>query len=156
MANVVIRLASEDDADLVAQLVLGLFRELAAPSDSGYQPQGVTHTARQLLKGTDPVWAFLAWADDRAIGVLTLNECASIYAGGRFGEIAELYVTAPFRALGVGKRLVEAAAEFARARGWSRLEVGAPELPKWQGTVNFYRRAGFSEIGPRLKLELRR
>jgi GNAT superfamily N-acetyltransferase len=76
--------------------------------------------------------------------------------GGRFGEITELYVTPAFRALGVGKRLVEAAVEFARQRGWSRLEVGAPEIPKWAETVNFYRRTGFSEVGPRLKLELRR
>jgi len=154
--NVEIRLAGEADADSVARLVLELFDELASPSDSGYQPQAVMRTTRSLLTGHDPVWAFLAEAGPDPIGVLMLNECASIYAGGRFGEITELYVTPAFRALGVGKRLVEAAAEFACRRGWSRLEVGAPEIPRWEQTVNFYRRAGFSEVGPRLKLELGR
>jgi GNAT superfamily N-acetyltransferase len=155
MGNVDIRLADEADVDSVARLVLELFEELASPRDSGYRPEEVTRTVRQLLRGIDRVWAFLAEGDGHAIGVLTLNECASIYAGGRFGEISELYVRGPFRALGVGNRLLEAAVQFARQRRWCRLEVGAPETPKWQRTVNFYRRAGFSEVGPRLKLEVR-
>ena len=156
VANVDIRLAGEADAESVARLVLELFGELAPLGHSGYEAQAVTRTARNLLTGGDPVWAFLAEAGRDPVGVLTLNQCASIYAGGRFGEISELYVRAPFRALGVGRRLVEAAAAFARLRGWSRLEVGAPETPKWERTVSFYRRAGFSEVGPRLKLELPR
>ena len=88
------------------------------------------------------------------MGVITLNECASIYASGRFGDISEFYVRPRFRGLAVGKRLLEAAVQFARQRGWSRLEVGAPEVPKWQRSVTFYRQAGFSEVGPLLKLEL--
>jgi len=154
--NVAIRVASGVDADVVARLVLELFEELASPGDSGYQPQAVVRTARSLLQGSDPVWAFVAEAGPQPIGVLVLNECAAIYAGGRFGEITELYVTPAFRTLGVGKRLIDTAAEFGRQRGWARLEVGAPEIPKWEPTVNFYRRAGFSEVGPRLKLELTR
>jgi len=154
VTRVDIRLASDADADVVARLALELFEELASPGNSGYQLGAVTHTARSLLKGGDQVWAFLAEAGDQGIGVITLNECASLYAGGRFGEISELYVSAPFRALGIGNRLLDAAVRFARQRGWSRLEVGAPEIPRWERTVNFYRHAGFSEVGPRLKLEL--
>jgi GNAT superfamily N-acetyltransferase len=154
-ANVDIRLAGEADAESVAGLLLQLFEELAAPKTSGYQLEAVTRTTRNLLQGGDPVWAFLAEAGGSLIGVITLNECAAIYAGGRFGEISELYVSARFRALGVGKRLLAAAVQFARQRGWSRLEVGPPELPKWERAVTFYRQAGFSEVGPRLKLEFR-
>jgi GNAT superfamily N-acetyltransferase len=149
-----IRQAREGDVESVAQLVFELLGELASPRDAGYRPESVTQTARALLAGGDRVWAFLAETGGQPAGVLTLNECASIYAGGRFGEISELYVRAQFRSVGVGSRLLQAAVEFARQRGWSRLEVGAPELPKWDRTVTFYRSAGFSEIGPRLKLEL--
>jgi GNAT superfamily N-acetyltransferase len=154
VANVDIRLACEADAESVAHLLLELFEELASPKTSGYQLAAVTHTARNLLQGRDPVWAFLAEAGGDTIGVITLNECAAIYAGGRFGEISELYVRARFRALGVGKRLLAAAVQFARQRGWSRLEVGAPEIPRWERAVTFYRQAGFAEVGPRLKLDL--
>jgi hypothetical protein len=38
--------------------------------------------------------------------------------------------------------------------GWGRLEVGAPDVPKWKGTLAFYRRNGFDEVGPRLKILL--
>lgn len=152
--NIAIRLASETDADPVAQLLLELFEELASPRSSGYELVTVARTVRDLLKPGDRVWAFLAEAAGQAIGVLTLNECASIYAGGEFGEICELYVSPRFRRLGVGKRLLEAAVEFAHRRGWRRLEVGAPEIPRWERTVDFYRQVGFSEVGPRLKLPL--
>ena len=50
----------------------------------------------------------------------------------------------------VGAGLLSAALTFARARGWRRLEVGAPAVPRFQRTVNFYVRTGFVEVGPRL------
>ena len=87
MANVEIRLADKADADSVAQLVLELFEELASPGDSGYQPRAVTRTARSLLEGGEPVWAFLAEDDAQPIGILMLNECASIYAGAGLGKL---------------------------------------------------------------------
>jgi hypothetical protein len=34
------------------------------------------------------------------------------------------------------------------------LEVGAPDVPRWQRTVDFYKRNGFKEVGPRLYLPL--
>ena len=34
------------------------------------------------------------------------------------------------------------------------IEVGAPDLPRWQRTVDFYKRYGFTEIGPRLAFDL--
>ena len=45
----------------------------------------------------------------RAVGVLTLNECAAIYTGGKFGEIPELYVELNLRSAGIGPMLLEAA-----------------------------------------------
>jgi hypothetical protein len=34
------------------------------------------------------------------------------------------------------------------------LEVGAPDAPRWQKSIDFYIRCGFEEIGPRLFLPL--
>lgn len=151
MRNVEIRVASEIDADLVARLVFELLEELASPQNSGFELETLARTARDLLKGGDRVWALLAETNGEAIGVVTLNECASIYAGGWFGEISELYVSPRFRSLGVGKRMLQTAVQFARERGWSRLEVGAPEIPRWERSVRFYLQPGFLEVGPRLK-----
>ncbi|MFP6745114.1 MAG: hypothetical protein VCB77_08015, partial [Alphaproteobacteria bacterium] len=32
--------------------------------------------------------------------------------------------------------------------GWLELEVGAPDVPRWQRTVDFYLGYGFKEVGP--------
>ena len=134
---------------LTYELLAELYPEL------GYERDDFVESARTLLKGSYGVWSFLATTrDDRDVGVVTLNECAAIYAGGRFGEISELYVVPDSRSKNVGALLTEAAAAFGRKREWPFIEVGAPSVPVWQRTVDFYLKCGFEEIGPRLQLTL--
>ena len=149
-----IRRATAADAETVGQFAFELFVELAAPATPGYDMQKVIRTARQFLERGNSVWAFLAEEVDSPVALITLNECASIYSGGHFGEICELYVRPPFRGGSVGTQLIDSAVDLARERGWLRLEVGAPAVPQWQRTVAFYERYGFTTIGPRLKFEL--
>jgi GNAT superfamily N-acetyltransferase len=78
-----------------------------------------------------------------------LSENASIYAGGMFGVITELYVVPAQRSAGVATKLVDAAATLGRKRSWGRIEVGALER-----SLKFYLSAGFVELGPRLHLLL--
>ena len=80
-----------------------------------------------------------------------LNECAAIYANGLFGEITELYVEPANRSCGVAPSLISAAVDLGRRKGWTRLEVGAPDQPRWSRTLAFYLEEGFVEVGPRLK-----
>ncbi|MEE9587009.1 MAG: GNAT family N-acetyltransferase [Hyphomicrobiaceae bacterium] len=153
--GIIVRLAGADDAERVATQVHGLLAELAGKDHIVPSLETVAATARKLLTSDDPVWGLLALDEaGNCLGLLMLNQCAAIYAGGRFGEITELYVQSPARSLGVGRRLIEAARVFAKERGWTRLEVGAPDVPRWQRTVDFYRGYGFEEVGPRLRLGL--
>ncbi|MGR3615577.1 MAG: GNAT family N-acetyltransferase [Paracoccaceae bacterium] len=99
--------------------------------------------------------AFLAYAGAEPVGVIVLNSCCAIYAGGEFGEISELYVEPALRSSGVAAQLLDAARAEGRSRGWSRLEVGAPDQPAWARTLEFYRRNGFGEVGPRLRCLLK-
>ena len=152
--NIAVRQAAPEDAATVATLVFELLLELA-PCHAGTPTVDELMPVAAGLLGDDDVWAYLAATrDGRAIGVLTLNECAAIYARGRFGEISELYVRPDHRSAGVAAKLIDAAAAFGRARGWRIIEVGAPDLPRWQRTVDFYKRYGFTEIGPRLEYDL--
>jgi GNAT superfamily N-acetyltransferase len=149
-----IRQAQIRDCEVVAHLVHDLLTELTFPEAVDFSVLDCADTTRRLLGGS-AVWAFLAeLAPGDAVGVLTLNECAAIYAGGTFGEISELYVRPPFRSKGVGNRLVHAAIEFGQSREWKRLEVCAPPVPAWERTVGFYCQNGFAQLGPRLKLPL--
>ena len=150
-----IRQATGEDGSIVGRLLHDLLAELSGQASPERSVERISETARQLLDGDALVWGLLAFdGQERAVGVIMLNECAATYAGGRFGEITELYVVPAQRGSGVGAELIRAAERFGRARGWPRLEVGAPDLPRWQATVDFYLRSGFNEVGPRLSRAL--
>ena len=147
--SIEIRHAHVDEAPVVAVLIARLLAELGDQVDS----RAVLDTTRKLLAAGD-VAALLLLVDDRPAGGVTLNQCAAIYAGGRFGEICELYVGPEDRSAGLGGRLIEAALDYARTAGWARLEVGAPAQPRWQRTTDFYLANGFTLVGPRLRRPL--
>ena len=149
---VALRQAETEDAGLVAELIHALIGELAPDNADAALLARYSRTAAELIGKDVGYWAFVAEAPEHgAVGVITLNECAAIYAGGRFGEIPEFYIAPTYRSQGVGALLLDRAMAFAKTRGWARLEVGAPDLPRWSRTVDFYRRQGFVEVGPRLK-----
>ena len=148
MIKISVQAAQDKDVAIVSSFVHALLDEL-----SGGKPpaiEGVTEVAEVILAGSSVITA-IAYADDDPVGVMTLNECAAIYAGGKFGEISELYVRPDMRSQGVAQQLLDHAQQEARARGWKRIEVGAPSQPDWHRTLTFYLRNGFDEVGPRLR-----
>jgi len=147
VAAIEIRTATPSDSEYVCSLALMLLSELYPEMYSLDQLKPVV--ARILTQSNDVV-AFIAMHDDQAIGLITVNRCTAIYAFGDFGEISELYVDPKFRSSGLGARLLQKAVGHAEAQGWSMLEVGAPDVPKWQRTVDFYVANEFSIVGPRL------
>ncbi len=88
------------------------------------------------------------------IGLLTLAESFAIYANGSYGIINEMYVSPAHRGFGVGKLLLNAAKEFGRQKDWTRIEVTAPESPRWVRTQRFYEKQGFVFTGPKLKFRV--
>lgn len=135
-------------ANIVAEFVWQLIDELA--KGAGPSVGAVTQTAQAVLQD-DHVFGVLAYRNDEPVGLIMLNECTAIYAGGVFGEITELYVMPECRSAGIAGRLMEEASAIGRMRGWKRLEVGAPQQPEWRRSLDFYMRLGFEETGPRLR-----
>lgn len=148
-----IRSAVPADAPVVASLVGALLAELGgSPLDAEAEAKLLNRAGEMLAD--ESVIAFLAFGDERAIGVVTLTACSAIYAG-RFGELTELYVAPEQRSCGVGEALLSACVRFAIDRQWERLEVGTPHLPEWSRTEAFYLKHGFSSVGARMKRELK-
>jgi GNAT superfamily N-acetyltransferase len=146
-----VRRAGLSDAPLVARLVDAMLVELSG-SSSRYEER--LATANRLLANGDRVFGFLGVEQGLPLGAIMISESASIYAGGAFGVITELYVTPENRSAGVPKLLIDAAAGLGRDRSWGRVEVGAPHQPAWERSLKFYLRNGFAEVGPRLQLLL--
>ena len=144
-----------EDAEDVAILAARLLGELYPDLGNLYQVETLLPVTRDLLNGPASVFGFIATdSSGDAVGLLMLNQCKAIYAFGSFGEISELYIDPRCRSEGLGKELLQTGIEFARSRKWSMLEVGAPDVPRWQKTVDFYVRNGFEIVGPRLYLPL--
>jgi len=138
--------ADETHTAIVAELLAALFEEV-----------GHTLTAAEIAiifaetEADDHHSTLLALDDDGdVVGVLTLAETLSLYAGGYIGVINELYVVPEYRSEGVGKILLDAAKRLAEERDWKRLEVTTPG-EEYAKTLRFYEREGFVEIGPRYK-----
>ncbi len=149
------RFANSSDAEIVGKYVAALIAELFPEEKEKYPLEEMLRASKKLLVEDSGVWAILAYDSSKNnLGVLTLNECAAISMRGNFGEIYELYVCPEARSMNVGRTLIKEAERFGRERGWSEIEVGAPDLPRWQRTYEFYKGYGFYEIGPRLALEL--
>lgn len=137
------------DSDIVAGLLYELLYEL---TNGNWCSLAELQTTTKDLIEKGLVFGVIASIDTNPVGVLMLNECAAIYAGGRFGEITELYVKPEHRSRGIATVLITEAKKIAKERDWKRLEVGAPDQPAWDKSLRFYLREGFEEVGPRLRL----
>jgi GNAT superfamily N-acetyltransferase len=142
--------ASAADSKEISRLIELLLIELEPEIIDEIQQMDLKSITKELLK-TSKIRAILAKYVELNVGVLTLHECAAIYAGGVYGEISELFVLPEFRSKEVGHRLIEAAINLAQRLGWKRLEVGTPPSDKWPRTLSFYKKEGFELIGERLR-----
>jgi GNAT superfamily N-acetyltransferase len=146
--ELLIRGVTSDDVEVISDLVGRLLEELIGGNTS--DPMTLQRITQEVL-GIETVTGLLAFEGQSPVGLIMLNECAAIYASGRFGEISELYVAPEHRSKGVAAQLVAEATVLGQRRDWKRLEVGAPTQPEWVRTVKFYLGIGFDEVGPRLR-----
>lgn len=76
-----------------------------------------------LLEDANHGCVLMAVHDDQVIGYLTLTFGYSIEHGGRDSLVDELYLEPAARGQGTGTRLLDAAAEFCRALGITRMHL---------------------------------
>lgn len=153
----VIREAGPVDAAAIGELVHRLLAGIMAPDQV---PEAATlgEAAARLFEEGPGFAAYLAEdAEGQPAGLVTLTELGAVFARGRFGEVAELYVEPAWRSRRLGARLIEVALAHGRRVGWTRIELTAPhadDAPDAARAWAFYGRLGFVEAGPRMKLKL--
>jgi GNAT superfamily N-acetyltransferase len=145
---------TDQDSVVVFDWVLRLLNELGEEGE-----ELGTLASQKVLRdwhaSRDRFDVFIARNESKEIvGILTLSETFAIYANGNYGVIDEMYVAPEFRSQGVGALLVDAAKEFGRGKGWTRIDVTAPESERWDRTRRFYEKQGFVFTGPKLKFLL--
>ena len=157
--NVHIEIATPEDAEPLTELVNELLEEIMKLTGNNYfniDRNGTSARAQTFIeKGS--YFAFIARNTKTAqdLGFITLSECYALYTEGIFGTIPELFVKQEHRTKGIGNMLIKKAVQFAKSKGWARLEVTTPPIPPFEETLQFYETHGFSVTGgKKLKLPL--
>ena len=150
--NIRIDRAGPDDLSDIKLLLKALYLELGEESVSVSFLTG--SLIREVIQSGQTL-VFLARKTGNDIaGLVTLTECQSIYAGGKYGLLDELYVLPEFRSEGIGRKLIGKIISVARERKWKRIDVTTPADPGWEGTVKFYKDSNFVFTGQKFKLTL--
>jgi ribosomal protein S18 acetylase RimI-like enzyme len=149
-----IRQATPDDADALALVGAATFLEtyaLSLPGKDLVRHCGVHHSAsvydRWLRDPNCAVWVVEAGEGRNVVGfgVLTPPDLPCAEAGDL--ELRRIYVLSKFQGLGLGRELVDLAADEARRRGALRLLLGV--YGENETALGFYTKVGFSQVGHR-------
>ena len=156
--NIQIEIANSGDAETLTELVNELLEEIMKMTGNNYFniDRDATSARAQTFIEKGSYFAFIARNTKTAqgLGFITLCECYALYTEGIYGTIPELFVKQEHRTKGIGKMLIEEALQFAKSKGWTRLEVTTPPIPPFEETLQFYETHGFSITGGK-KLKLR-
>jgi GNAT superfamily N-acetyltransferase len=154
--TVTIRRGTMADAQTLAVMITGLVEEFAGaePRQAPHADDGVLACTRRMLNLRGAFWALVAETGGQPIGALMIHERAAVRAGDVYGKLTELYVQPGWRDQGAGSRLIAAAAQLGRERGWTRLEVGRPTTVDAAKAHAVFLRNGFVESDERLRLFL--
>jgi GNAT superfamily N-acetyltransferase len=136
---VAVRFAGRSDAATIVRLV----RELARYEDLEHH---VKATEADILRdGFGPAPRFeclLAERAGEAIGFALFFHTYSTFEGRPGLYLEDIFVTAPARGQGVGRRLMAALAAIALARGCARFDLAVLD---WNPARDFYHRLGFAK-----------
>ena len=114
-------MADADDADVIGRLLHDFNTEFEDPTPG---PKALADRVRQLLAGDDFV-VLLVGSEPGGLAVLRFRP--SIWTEGLECYLAELYVQPGHRGHGLGRVLMTAALDAARARGADYIEVATSE-----------------------------
>jgi ribosomal protein S18 acetylase RimI-like enzyme len=139
---VTVRVASPADAGAIGRLLHDFNTEFEEPTPG---PERLAERIRRMLAGGDTI-VLLGGTGPEGVAVLRFR--AAIWSDAPESYLAELYVAPASRGRGLGRALLEAAIEAARARGSDHMDLGTSEDDV--AARSLYESLGFSnrEGGP--------
>lgn len=141
----VVRLATTDDLDVLVALARDFYDEDGFATTDDELARNFT-----VLLGRDDARIVLAEQDGTPVA-FALSTADFTLESGVVVELQDLYVAPPARRGGLGSRLVEDSARWARERSATLLEVVvAPNGQDVTHLLDYYRRRGFADDGRRL------
>jgi predicted N-acetyltransferase YhbS len=115
---ILVRQAQPSDASVISELLAALGYP-SAPAQVQDRLADVSASPHTVI--------FVAESDSQVVGALSFHCIPLFHTDGFLGRITSLVVSPTFQRRGVGRMLVAAAEEFARAHGCARVEVTSGE-----------------------------
>jgi GNAT superfamily N-acetyltransferase len=145
-----IRLATIQDVPEVQRLL----KELAAALGKSEEIKGTERDLERHGFGDHPRFeAMLALVDDEAVGLAVFFYEYSTWRGSPGVYVQDLYVASQARGTGLGRQLLRAVRE--RARAWGGRYVKLTVYDGNQAAISFYRHLGFELCDDEQALVLR-
>ena len=144
MVNV--RLAQPADRAPAVELVRRLLAELGGTPPAAAD---IAPVFDGLVSGQGDGFVVIAEDAGGLIAVCTVSFLTALRSRGRYAIIQEMFVEPEARSGGTGGAVLRFALQHAAASGCSLVELGTPFDGSRQ--IEFYRRAGFTEVGARLR-----
>ena len=119
--GVSVREATDAEAEAVGRLLHDFNREFHEPAP---EPAQLARRIRELVADGDTA-VLVAGVKPAGVAVLRLRK--AIWSPALECYLAELYVVPPLRGHGIGRALMEAAIDLARARGADYMDLGTAE-----------------------------
>jgi GNAT superfamily N-acetyltransferase len=122
--------------------MVGLLGALfAIEADFTPAPERQRRGLSRLLEAPARCGVLVAEVEGRVLGMITIQLLVSTAEGGDSGLVEDLVVDAAHRGAGLGRRLLDAAVEWARARGAARVQLLADR--ENAPALGFYDRLGW-------------
>jgi ribosomal protein S18 acetylase RimI-like enzyme len=151
-ADIIIRQATESDAELIADLSRQTFYDSFAEYNTKENMDKFMNeqfTREKLIDEVTQPWHvfFLAFLNDEPVGYVKLRDSSvpMKLQGQSCIEIARIYSIQKTIGRGVGKRLMQACHDIAKQKGKKILWLGVWEAN--QRAVDFYMKWGFKKFG---------
>ena len=141
---ILVRQAQSSDASAISELL----------ADLGY-PSAPAQVQNRLAEASVSLHTviFVAESDTQVVGALSFHRIPLFHTDGFLGRITSLVVSPTFQRRGVGRLLVAAAEELARAHGCGRVEVTSGEhRPEAHA---FYECLGYQPVSRRFVKSIR-
>ena len=147
IAMLQVRLANGDDKDAALGLASGLLAELGGTPP----PAAAMAPVFDALASAGDAGFVVIGKDDagNAAAVCTVSFLTALRTRGRYAIIQEMFVEPEARSSGAGMAVLQFALAHAVSKGCDTVELGTPYDGRRQ--IEFYRRAGFTEVGARLR-----
>ncbi len=141
-----VRIAAEADRDAVVNLVRKLLAELGGSPPSA---DAIAEVYDRFTDGGDAGFVALGETGCEIAAVCTVSFVEAMRSSGRYAIIQEMFVERPQRSTGIGMEVLRFALDQAVSRGCRMVELGTPFHGDRQ--IQFYQRAGFTNVGARLR-----